>query len=228
MSVASPQTRVSVHDSLRRALLLAAGMLITACSALPGGQSGSPLAYYLLELPGEGSEAAQAAGRGCGVLEVTAPVPAPGFGSSRMIYRREQHRLEHFAYTEWAATPSRMIEPLLIQAMERTGEFATVMTAPAPVKPRIRLEASQLKVLQVFDAAGSHARLELRVQMLDPRRRTLLGARTLSASAPATADPAGGVAAANVALGRVLDELSRFAADVSSAADCGNGMANLP
>ena len=92
----------------------------------------------------------------------------------------------------------------------------------------MRLETSDRKVLQVFEGGGSAAQLEMRAPILDSRRRRLLGARTLSASAPASSDPAGGVAAANVALASLMDELASFVTDVSAAADCGNGLVDLP
>jgi ABC-type uncharacterized transport system auxiliary subunit len=154
----------------------------------------------------------------CGTLEVGAPAPAAGFATARMVYQREAHRLEPFAYSRWAEPPAPMVQAALVDGLERSGLFAAVLAAPAAVPPDLRLESDELRVVQQFDGEASHVEISLDARLVDLHRPRLLAAQRLSASVPAAADPGGGVAAANRALAELVDDL---VAITKPALDCG-------
>jgi cholesterol transport system auxiliary component len=187
----------------------------TSCGGLLGGKERTPVAVYLLET---GSAAAPAGSGGCGVLEVGAPDPAPGFATARMLYQREPHRLEPFAYARWAEPPAQMVQQAMIAALVSSGLFAAVLAAPAAVPPDLIVDSDAFNLIQRFDGGSSRTELTLNVRLVDQRASRLLAVRTLSASAPAGGDPAGGVRAANLALADVIGQLLEM---TRASLDCG-------
>src|SRR5512145_3367204 len=51
------------------------------------------------------------------VIEVALPRAWPGFDTPEMIYVERPYELDRFAVNRWADTPSRMLGPLLAQAL---------------------------------------------------------------------------------------------------------------
>src|SRR6185436_18413368 len=144
---------------------------------------------------------------GCGILEVSMPDPAPGLGTARMLYQREEHRLEPFAYARWAEPPAQMVQEAMVEALESGGMFAGVLAAPAAVPPDYTLDSDGFSVIQHFDGDTSQAEISLSVRLVDLHSSKLLAVERLSASVPAEPDPAGGVRAANRALAEVIGRL---------------------
>ena len=151
-------------------------------------------------------------------LVVTAPRAAAGLDSRRMLYVREPHRLEYFASNEWVDTPSHMLTPLIVAALEQTGAFGAVVSAPGSVDASLRLDTEVLRLQQVFGTSTSQLRFTLRAHLVDSRTRKVLAWREFDQTVAApTDDPRGGVAAANTAVQAVLGQLAGFCAEASRA-----------
>jgi ABC-type uncharacterized transport system auxiliary subunit len=192
------------------AVVVGTALSVTSCGGLLGGKS-EPHAIYVLALPrGEAQPATPGA---CGTLEVASPEPAAGFGSMRMVYQREPHRLEPFAHARWAEPVSPMVQAAFVQALGASGRFAAVLPAPAAVTPDIRLESDELRVVQRFEGGGSRSEISMDVRLVDLRASRLLASRHLSASADAMPNPAGGVEGANGALADLVQQLVALAGD---------------
>lgn len=165
--------------------------------------------------PGPATNASAAAGP---TLVVTAPRAAAGLDSRRMLYVREAHRLEYFAYNEWVDTPSHMLTPLIVAALEQTGGFGAVVSAPGSVDASLRLDTEVLRLQQSFGTGPSQLRFTLRAHLVDSRTRRVLVWREFDQTvAAASDDPRGGVAAANTAVQAVLGQLASFCAEASRA-----------
>jgi ABC-type uncharacterized transport system auxiliary subunit len=200
---------------VRATSIVVLALASTSCAGLFGGKERTPVAVYVLET---GSATAPASPGGCGIIEVGVPDPAPGFGTARMLYQREEHRLEAFAYARWAEPPAEMVQQAMIDALESSGLFAGVLAAPAAVPPDLVVDSDAFDLIQRFDSGASRSEMSLSVRLVDRRASRLLALERLSASAPADGDPAGGVRAANVALAQVIDRLLEI---TRAALDCG-------
>jgi cholesterol transport system auxiliary component len=144
-------------------------------------------------------------------LVVAQPTAAPGFDGSRIVYVEMPHKLEFFSRSEWVDTPARMLAPLLVRALERSGTFASVAQARSAVAAGLRLEAEIVRLQQEFTERPSRVRLTVRIQLSDVPSRRVLGAREIEAVEGAPSDdPYGGVVAANRAVRRVLDEIVAY------------------
>jgi len=199
--------RYCVPGTLRTALIAVLALSCAGCAGILGKER-TPPAIYVLSL--DSTDAPASAGT-CGTLEVSQPDPAPGFASSRMVYQREPHRLEPFAYARWAEPPAPMVQAALVEALARSGQFTAVLAAPSAVLPDFRLETDSLRVLQSFEGDSSQVLVELNIHLIDVKHARLLAVQRVSASMPASANPAGGVDAANRALAKIIDDLLELA-----------------
>ena len=191
-------------------------MLVSGCAALrPEATPDAPVLYSL----DNALKLAPAAPRTllstvAPTLLVSTPRAAAGFDSARIIYVREAHKLEYFAHSEWVDTPARMLAPLLVAAVENSDAFRAVVHAPSSASGDLRLDTEILQLQQEFEGGTSRVRFVLRAYLVEDASRRVLASREFEALAAApSANPYGGVVAANQAVRSVLEKLAAFCAD---------------
>lgn len=185
----------------------------TAFYTLDGGAAGSPASTTQAATgAASGTGVASEAGAGTGLtLIISPPQAASGFDSQRMVYVRQNHRLEYFAHSEWVDAPAHLLGPLLVSAAQRTGAFAAVVLASGTAAGDLRLGTELLQLQHNFQTQPSLVQVSLRVYLTDEKTRRVLAWQTLSAQAPASSDnPQAGVVAANQAVQAVLVQLGQF------------------
>jgi cholesterol transport system auxiliary component len=191
--------------------LCAVAAALSACVSLGPA---TPSTRYELQAVFEGQPVA---GPGP-ALVVAQPTAAPGFDGPRIVYVKRSHELEFFTRSEWVDTPARMLAPLLVRALERSGAFASVAEARSAAAAGLRLEAEIVRLQQEFTGRPSRVRLTVRVQLSEVPSRRVLGAREIEAVEEAPSDdPYGGVVAANRAVRRVLDQIVAYCGERSAA-----------
>jgi len=194
-------------------LLAGAVALFTlcACSGLRPAATVHPAFYALDGAPGTAPLPAKAAAP---TLIVNPPHAAAGFDSQRIIYVRENHKLEYFANSEWIDPPARMLGPLLVSAIENTGAFRAVVLTPGAATGDLRLDTEIIRLQHEFQSSPSRVRFTLRAYLVDDKTRRVLAWREFDAAVAATSEePYGGVIAANRAVQSVLTSLSQFCAE---------------
>ena len=150
-------------------------------------------------------------------LIVNMPKAAAGYDTRRMIYTRTAHQLEYFARNEWVDTPSYMLQPLMVAAIEQTQAFNAVLPKLAAVKTDLRLETEMLGLLQDFNSKPSVVRFTLRVTIIDNTSGKVIALREFINQVPAASDnPIGGVNAANLVVNSILKQLADFCAETAS------------
>jgi cholesterol transport system auxiliary component len=206
---------VSCALESRQALHAALGtvtMGLIACVSL--GPATPPTRYELsAKLDGQ-----PVAGSGPAMVVAT-PTAAPGFDGPRIVYVRTPHKLEFFSRSEWVDTPARMLAPLLVRALERSGRFQAVAEARTASVPGLRLESEVVRLQHEFTPRPSRVRLTVRVQLSDVASRRVLGAHEFEAVEEALSDDVyGGVVAANRAVRRVLDDIVAYCGEAAGPA----------
>ncbi len=151
---------------------------------------------------------------------IVSPVHAEaGFDSRNIIYLREANRPEFYAQSEWVDTPARMLTPLVMSSLERTGAFRAVIQSPSSVAGDLRVSVEILRLQQEFTQTPSRVRFAVRAHVEDIATRRVLASREFEASVAAGSENAqGGVQAANQAVQNVLDQLAAFCAQAAAAA----------
>jgi len=188
--------------------------LACGCAAL-NPTSGSHPNYYSLD--GAAAEAAPPARASmpsaAPTLVVSPPYAAAGFDSLRILYVRQAHTLEYYAHSEWVDTPARMLAPLIVAAVARSGAFGAVVLTPSIASGDLQLDAEVTRLQHEFLGNPSHVRFTLRATLLDSATRRVIAEREFEAAAAAPSeDPYGGVIAANQAVRSVLASLADFCA----------------
>ncbi len=196
--------------------LLAAGLilaLVTGCSALQPKATPQP-AFYSLDSGKIESRHAPALPPTGLTLIVNPPHAASGFDSQRILYVRTDHQLEYFAHSEWVDTPARMLAPLIVSAVERSGAFRAVVLTPSAAAGDLRLDSEIVRLQHEFGGQPSRVRFTLRAYLVDNSTRRVLAWREFDATESSVSeDPYGGVIAANRAVQKVLQQLADFCAE---------------
>lgn len=195
-------------------------LMMLSCAVLSGCTLIKPPAAvnmqsYVLELPAAASQASVARPRGAAVV-VAELRTRPGYDTPRMAYVKRDYTLDYYANSQWADTPARMLQPLLVGALESTGHYGTVLRAPAPVAAGLRLDAEIVRLDQAFTTQPSHMRITLHVLLIDTRKGQVLGQREFAADVPAPSDDAyGGVRALNQVLVPLMNDVAAFCVALS-------------
>lgn len=187
-------------------------LMVGGCGVPLSLQAPVPPSTYLLEWrPAAAEPAPAAAGRPS--LAVSPPQAAPGFNGTGIVYVRTPYRLDSYARHRWVDAPARLLEPLLVRALETSGLFSAVTSTDTGVRSDLRLDTELLYLQQVFDNGGSEVQLALRARLIDRARARLIAAHQFTLAEPVRgAGPYAAVQAANRALARLLDGLRTFLA----------------
>ena len=196
-------------------VLLAAAIAMSPLAACGSLFAPSPPAphFYTLDATQAGTLAPRAApttapvAASAPVMVVAAPRAEAGFDTDRIVYVLEQHRLQPYADNQWIDTPPKMLAPLIEEAMSHTGSFGAVLTAPSTLAGQWELQSDILRLQH--EVAGARFRFTLRIALIETRTRTVALTRDFDASAPVNgASPAAAVAAANVVVADVLQQVA--------------------
>ncbi len=144
-------------------------------------------------------------------LIVETPRAAAGFDTRDIAYVRRAHEVEYFAVHQWVDTPARMVAPIMVQALQRSGRLRSVVLALTVAAGELLLETELVRLQQDFTRTPSHVRMSMRVLLVDAATRRPLAWRELDAVVLSPSeDPYGGAVAANAALAQVLQQLVAF------------------
>jgi cholesterol transport system auxiliary component len=206
-----------IRNTRRRALGCASAMglsLFGGCGTSLLPKPAPPPALFALDAAPPAAAEAPRPAASAPTLIVNAPRAAAGFETAHIIYLRRPHEIEYYAYSQWVDTPAQMFAPLIVSAIERTGAFRAVLRAPTAAAAELRLDTELIRLQQDFGTSPSRVQLTLRAVLIETATRRVVGVREFDASVPAPSDDTqGGVAAANLAARRVLDDLAAFVAE---------------
>lgn len=148
-------------------------------------------------------------------LLIDLPEAATGYGSDAMIYRRDPLELNAFASARWADSPARMLAEAAASALEESGLFSVVATAPAVLDARYRLGLTLIRLEQDYTGGTPGvAHITVRARLINARNGEILDSTLLDRSAPAQATgPEAAARAASVATRALLADLTRFVAE---------------
>lgn len=150
--------------------------------------------------------------RGATVL-VLPPQTTAIYDSRHMAYRSRPDELGYYREREWADTPSRMLQPLLVQALEGTRSFSAVWAAPYTGHSRYALRTEILELTQDFTQSATLV-FSLRFQLMDYEGNRIVATKELHLREPMSEKAsAAGVVAANEATAEALREMAAFVLD---------------
>ncbi len=150
------------------------------------------------------------------VLSVNMPEARPGFETEQIVYFRQPYELNYFVSSRWTDTPARMLQPLLLQAMERSGSFRAVVETGSAIPGDVRLDTDLIRLQHDFTTHPSRVQITLKAQLTDVRSNRVLAVQRFDDTEnSSTEDAYGGVIAANRLVQRMLGKLAEFCVEAS-------------
>jgi cholesterol transport system auxiliary component len=128
-----------------------------------------------------------------------------------MAYLLRPYELNYYALNQWADTPARLLHQIMVENLDKTGQWRAVLQGPSALPAQYRLDTDNLILEQQFFSRPSRVRLALRAQLVDTKQAALLATRffELFEAAPSD-DPYGGVQAANQAAEKLMIEIAAW------------------
>jgi cholesterol transport system auxiliary component len=143
-------------------------------------------------------------------LLVRLPEASAAYDTTRMAYTVKSYQLAYFRDNQWAGTPAQMIQPLLVQTLQRTGLFRAVLSPPEFEPPTYMLRTEIQELIQDYTTNPPVLRLRLRLQLFDMSGRPIAGRDVVEQETMVDAVPYAGVVAANEAVANALRGAAEF------------------
>lgn len=187
-----------------------ASLALAGCLSLPREER--PIHTFTLSLDRSAERAMAPEGTArAGILVVNMPVAQPGFETPQMAYRQRPHEVSYYAAHQWAEPPARLLAPLVVQALEQTGQWRAIVSMPTSVRGDHRVDIDQVELIQLFLQTPSQVRLSLRLQVIKLPDHLVQGTRLFDVVEDASPDDAyGGAVAANRAVDRLVKEMAAW------------------
>lgn len=143
-------------------------------------------------------------------LVVVPPTASPAYATTRMAYSERRYQIGYFRDHEWAEPPAQMIDKLLIQTLEQTGSFRSVLSPPDIGPGEYTLRTELLELIQDYSRAGPVLRLVLRAELLGSSSRSVASTDIAVQEPIRERKPYAGVVAANAAVAKALQRVAEF------------------
>ena len=148
-----------------------------------------------------------------GTILVLMPTASPVYDTTQMAYTTLPYRISYFSENSWAETPPQMLEPLIVQTLQRSHYFKTVVSTPFVGHYDYLLSTQVLLLEQDFLQHPSVIRFKVRAQLSNAATNRVLAAQEFHVVQPVRQNtPYGGVLAANAAAAKILEQLAVFSA----------------
>ena len=137
------------------------------------------------------------------------------YDTTLIAYSAVANELAHYAHTEWAQPPARMLHPLIVRTLERTHRFRSVAVPPSSARTEYTLATELLELRQDFSQEPAVARMVMRVELRGADFRAPV-TREIAAREPlAEKSPQAAVAATNAATAKLMAQLAAFVVENS-------------
>ena len=145
------------------------------------------------------------------VLLVTKPEIKAIYNTTQMAYTIRPYQIAYYSLNRWAETPDEMLQPLLVQTMQKTHHFKAVVTPPYNGLYDYELDTEILSFIQDYTCRIPVFRMNVRAQMIKTSINKVIATREFSVIQPLPQrSPYGGVLAANRATVQILERMARF------------------
>ena len=194
---------MSVAAALRRGAAFAAAAAVGGCASLFGSDA-SPT-FFVWQDPGKSAPAAQVLPR---TLLVAPTATATFYDTQRIVFAQDAGTRAYYQLASWTERPGKRFDVLLLERLLARNAFAGIAATTSGTRGDLVLSASILDIYHDNARQPGVARIRITVELADRGGRALLARRTLEQETPLAAEnPAAAVAAFDVAVGRLLDEL---------------------
>lgn len=191
---------------MRLILLLLSVMGLSSCSLFSPAKNTVQNTYVLSATPSLHKKVPHTS-----TLLVAVPQTSPIYNTQSIAYVTVPYRISYFARSQWAATPSVMLQPLIIQTLQNGKYFKNVVGTPTMAAYQYVLNTQLLEFQQNFLYHPNVVEIKLRANIIRSSDARIIASKEfLVVKEAPEASPYGGVIAANEATETLLTELALF------------------
>ena len=170
-----------------------------------------PTTYTLKELP-----AKHISYRTGKILLVFPPEVVHYYRSTQIAYETKPYLIDYFTRNIWGATPSQMIQPLLVQSLQDTRHYLAVVTPPVSGYYHYALNTEVLALFVNYYHQPATFDIKLRAQLFNANSNKAIATKDIYISEPIRGcnNFYSKIIAANHAMARALRRVSQFSVKV--------------
>ena len=129
------------------------------------------------------------------------------YNTDQLIFSRSPGTRGQYQFARWTERPGKRFADLMRIRLDQQSAWR-VSAAGGYVNGDVLLDTELVEFYHDATSNPGHVRLELRAELVDLKKRSLLGRRVFAQNVPLTSyDAAGAAAASNLAVSRALDDL---------------------
>lgn len=191
-----------------RSLTLAIVFLsLSACSVFSPVKSESPITYVINSAP---YPATKKTNHHVNLL-VNTPDGNSIYNTTSIAYTTHPYQIGYFVKSAWAEIPTQMLQPLIVQTLQRTHYFHQVGNNASLTQYNYILNTHLVKLEQDFAYIPHLLHFVLRAEVINSSSNQVLASKEFSVDEFITRnDTYSGVVATNRAVARVMGRLAHF------------------
>lgn len=188
-------------------VIIGIGSLLSACSILSPVPNSAPTEYVIDSVP----QVVKKKPAHHATIYISQPEATTVFNTTLMAYKVKPHEVSYFSKNRWVATPAQMLQPLIVQTLQKTHHFRAIGSGGAPGNYTYILNTQILDFQQEFFTHASLMTVTIRAQLVKVATNQIVATKEFSVQERAPQNtPYGGVIAANRATAKILAELARW------------------
>ena len=194
-------------------VLAALSLTLAGCLNMGGKNDGPAVVYYVLNDTAAAADAAPLRA-GAPILLVLDTTTGGFYDTDQIIFSRSPGTRGQYQFARWTERPGKRFADLMRVRLDRLGSYH-VAAAGGYVRGDVLLDTELVEFYHDAASQPGQVRLLLRAELVDLKRRTLLGRRVFEQQVPlVTYDAAGAAQASNLAVSQALDELTAWLASL--------------
>jgi len=198
---------------------IAACLLCCVVAACSGIGSRAPQRYFVLSSEPSSARPAETAPVSQATLLIAPTTASAFYDTQDIVYSRSSGTRSYYQLNHWTEPPGRRLDVLLMERLARSGRFRTVAASTDAVDGTLVLSVRLDELYHDASTPPGSVKISLLAVLGDPAQRAVAAQRRFTSSTPATTyDAPGAVDAFNAALGPLLDDVARWAADATGRA----------
>ena len=194
---------------LYQMIIIIVSMSLTGCSMLSPVKVPEQTSYFF-----EPNISVVSAVSSHQTILVTTPQAAAGYTTKKMAYMDKPLELSYYTRNRWVAPPAKMLQPLIVQALQQTHRFNAVASSPFSGKADFRLDSDLVYIRQNLLTHPHNLEIALQVRLIENKNQRIVASQLITQIEPILKPaPYAGVLSSNVAWSKALASLANFVVD---------------
>lgn len=194
-----------MKNIIRAIIVCASFSVLSACMAPV--KVGPDTGYVINSVPDHVVTTRQ---RGITLLTAT-PDTNPVYNTRRMAYTTRPYQITYYSQSRWVQAPAEMIEPLLVQTLQKTNHFKAIVSPPYTGQYDYVMRTEIKTLLIDYTQKTPVLRLSVQGQLTSAASGRMLSSRDFTTAVPLPqASPYGAVLAANCAADELLRQIAAW------------------